>query len=227
MNVNCPHCDKETPGGRVLCAHCGQKIHTAAPKSASSRAASGFMSFLGKLIRGLIRLTITVVLIGLIALTLWPVTPAGSEGAAAEGERITLAMKQISNAKLSHTKLRETELNSYLASQLEASGGSDSAVAIEQLNLDVLPEHIVFITATTVGPVRLTWELTLAPSADETSFPLDVQKARLGHLPLIGPLKDIAGNKIVGLFSEFNEEQEILESVKQIKLADGEVLLIN
>lgn len=226
MNVTCPHCGNETAGGRVLCAHCGQKIHTApARKSAPGRALAGVGKLIGKLVRLVVRLTVTVCVLGCFALLLWPIQPTGAAGTSSEGERVKRALQLLEETPGQQVILREEELNGYLQAQLDANDASGTVV-IDGLNVDLVKEQLLLNTSTLVGPLQISWELTLVPAVDNT-FPFELKTARIGHLPMIGPLKNFAADKVARIFNEYETEKDVLESAKQIALDEGRIMLSN
>ena len=213
----------------MLCPSCGQKLHSgAASASVGQKVAKSAGKGILRLITGLIRLCVTLILLGLIGLFFWPVSSTGKGGQAEDAKRVRVVLDQVEKARGKQAvkvTLTEQQINSYLEEQVSVTT-SEGPLQLETLNVDVGEQDVVFFTGTALGPAKITWELTLVPAPQKGSFPFEVKQARVGHLPLLGDaLKDFAGKKISGLFADFDNEQKALESVTDLKVKEGAIAL--
>jgi hypothetical protein len=191
--------------------------------------ASGVGKGIKKLIAGLVKLCVYAVIFGLIGLVVWPVSPNGKVGTAEEGERIGDALEYVEAAQKAgrpaQLPLSEAQLNAYFKQQVSEISSSGGGLQVENINVDIDAHNLVFFTGTALGPVKLTWEMALVPNGTQGKFPFDVVKARWGHFPMLGGLKQFAAGKVASLFKDFDSEKELLEKVHQVKLSEGGLIL--
>jgi len=248
--IKCDACGNMTQMGRMLCLHCGEKLHTSsadkkkAAKAGSARArkANPLAWFFGLLVKAVfkgvasavalvVRLVVFALVIGLCGLVVWPVNLDADAGGEEEvlKSRAKLGSLILAEKKNEAGKevFSEAELNGYLSALVEenrAGGGGDQ---LQGMEAEILESEIVLNVKTLAGPIPMSMTLNFYPKVGNKEFDAEVLRARIGHMPMLGPGKKFVQDKIKVIFSELKEEREVLEGLESITLSDGALKVIN
>ncbi|MBN1269911.1 MAG: zinc ribbon domain-containing protein [Kiritimatiellae bacterium] len=223
--IDCPACGGRNEIGRMFCRHCGARLNLTAirPPGPARRRRHALRRFL--------RVLFLLALIAVAGLVLWPVEPTGREGTEQDAQTLRrsflgmeLAMKRGRSAA---ERVSEEQLNAYLDGVVRhtAEEGETAPMVLEvrRINVAFTPERIVVLMAAGWGPVTLTYEILGVPAVGEGGFRLEIAEARLGHLPLPGPLKVQVGKRAARAFAGLRRERAVLDAVTAVSLDRGVV----
>ena len=221
----CHKCLGESPLGHVFCVHCGERLHLSSP----TRAELEESPTRGPLRRlGTVLLAILVIVLAGTALVLWArAGTLGDMGDQAGARQVSLTLRSLhieESVQSVGRDFREADINAYLK-HLRAG-----QLGVEDISLAVTPGCIHLRTNTLFGPwqvgayhlgFRLTREVELVPEGGSAR----VKAARIGHMPLPGPLSRLASGYFRALFAD-EREMLVLERLSELQADTGKVMLV-
>ena len=232
MQAICPSCGQTNTMGRMFCIHCGAAMSAARPQAKEEVSVGHKLTaFLSRTIR----LAVTLVLLYLIAMILWPLTPSGMGGDLQDVQRFQQKVRELKGGVLDGVsiarRVTEVELNAYLSSLLE-SGKPDAqpgaaGAHMSQVNLTLDRERVVVLVRSALGPVDLSYELTGLPKVDGRRFTFELSRARIGHLAVPGAARAWLAGRVAVVFSKMLDERSLLDQVDRLELGQGEVEVAN
>ncbi len=181
------------------------------------------------MLAGIVKLAITVGLIVLVALLLWPppVPQPVSDTAAAESfesamERLLTAAEQ---RRPGMEAVSDHAVNAYLAARVAASdeAGTFSGlrVALRQIRLDFEQDRLRVTADTSYGPVRIVLMIEGRPVISDQGFSLKLEKTQVGRLPIPVRYGGWIADKVRSTVEGLEREREVLNRVRQIALEKG------
>lgn len=217
----CRRCGTPNDPMRLFCSRCGARLSLGEPV-ARGRG------------RWLLRLVELLLLVAMVLL-LWPVHPQGVRGGQAEALSFDRKLRQLTTAIAQRAPtfqiLSEAEVNGYLAEILKrnpnlARSEGLAQLGIGDLNLRFQKEGITVTLIAVWGPLRLSYEVVGRPVVEAGRFRLDVQRARWGHLPLVGPAAQWMVRRLATVCSGLERERQVIEHLKRLDVGPGQVRLI-
>jgi hypothetical protein len=185
----------------------------------------------GRLLSGLVRLAVTLLILSTVGLILWPVEPPGAPGSIVDARTMTGTLRvfyqAVQNRSLVDGVVTEEEANGYLAEVMkqnrEASQSEGFRLGIRKINVAFTREKLIVVVLANWGPVSLSYEIKAVPSVKSGRFEVRVQEARWGHLPLPGPAAKWVSRRVAGMFFRMEKELAVLNSLCRFDLGNGRV----
>lgn len=232
--VSCPSCGKPTPMSRLMCLHCGAKLHGggARPVGVKGRGQDGCIRTVQKIVSTLVRLAVVVVLAGVVGMGLWalpkPVPAFEDRDVLSADAKIDRLHASVRQGQPDSAVFHENEINAYFQKLLEDSGTTESkgmTLSVQVLHVDLRENDIRILLISGLGPVALSWELVFLPETNDEGFHPVPQSARVGHLPMPGPLQRLVSAKYASLFSDLPVEKRILGRLESLGLNEDQVVI--
>lgn len=226
--VKCAVCGHENELKRLFCSKCGYRLNLS-HITAGREGGGGVLRFLARLVR----LVFLLAVVGGLGLLLWPVSPLGARGSEAYARQMKAKMQTLSMAvdagQFIVEIVTEEEANGYLAALLQrdrnATRSQGFRLALGEINLAFKPADFVVVILANWGPLRLSYEITGAPSVGDQGFGVRVLGARWGHLPLPGPAAEWMTGRLAGVFARMELERKVLDRLGRVELGQGRMLV--
>jgi hypothetical protein len=230
MKTYCQNCDHPNDLGHLFCVKCGVKLVLENVQE-DLELDRRIESTKGRLL--VVLLVIVVALVGLAVLAVWP-SKASKRDSAVEGHAYVVdaalsrlqVMAEVGAGPLTNQPMKEEDINAWLGQACGRAGVQSMAVSLK-------PDSCVLHIGFQAGP----WALfkrtkLLGPfaysrdfSCGVTSNGLVVTGARVGHLPMVGPLVAVASSRVAGRFKDFSRERFLMSRVVGAKIEDGQITL--
>jgi hypothetical protein len=226
--VKCPSCKKAVDFGRVFCPLCGAAMNhgNQAPKKIRSAGSNDGGGIVGAVIRSVI----TIFLLLVIVLLLWPQESDSKIGTVEQAQilrkKINAMDKAIEAEQPFGAKLTEEEINAHLHRIVRAQPKSSSPATpvAEEISIDILDtETMKIYTRTRIWKLVLTHQLILKPGVRENGFSPDIHSAHLGHLPMVSVLRMPVIQKFEKTLINLKQEKELLQNIDVIQIREDEV----
>jgi hypothetical protein len=224
--LKCAKCGSENPLGLVFCSACGSKLdlrnmrleqveRMAAPKQRVSVS------------RRLMQLVVLLVALSAVAAA-WPRGERiGKEGSEADGKRLVDRLSVVGRLRPGQSlgiTLREPEINGYL------QHFKREPLALQSFSVRLTPDLLEGRIVRSLGAFRvgerefesrISMDFSCAPAPDG----LVVTRCALGHLPLCGPLRAAAMNRVFSSMSSQAEWRTWRDVVGKVNVQDGQLTL--
>lgn len=223
--VKCVRCGAVNDLNRLFCSKCGGKLDLSRVVT-GERSGPSFVS-------GFLRMVVTLLVLVIAGLMLWPVEPRGTLGSAADAQAMTSALQYfqqaIRNRAVVDRVVTEEQVNGYLAEVLRqnraALRSEGFRLGIREINVVFTREDFIVVVLANWGPVSLSYEIEAVPSVKSGRFEVVVKKARWGHLPLPEPAAGWMSARVGGMFLRMEKELAILNSLGRCDLGNGRAYL--
>lgn len=225
--VVCGECKYRNTMGHVFCTKCGAKLDlesAALQEKAEARVAV----FKARAIRFLL-LDFVLLAVVVAALAFWP---ASGETEPGEDKHFQAAKAKIvvldKGASLAET-FSEAELQAVLADRLKKRLEEEGKTLEVRLRPGQARVTVCSglgpwnLGSFSVGPVPFTYSVTGRPAREGDRFVFVPREGAVGHLPLWGPLKDLAVRPIGRLFEGQTPMRAFMDRVTRYELGDGSV----
>ena len=181
----------------------------------------------------LLRVIVLIALLVLMVLAIWPVKPHGTSGTDYDAYQFRLKLEKIEESDQSNWTgtqvITESEANGYLERVVYhtvfENGLSSLERNVQSINIDFTRSAFLLTLTSTFGPLRFTYELEGRPEIDDNKININIYSVRLGHLPLIPPLKQMVIKRVYDVFSQLQYEQRIIKSLERVEMTDDHILL--
>lgn len=231
QTVECTKCGAPNELTTMFCRECGTKLDFSTLQhehfeDEGHPIAKRVLEAVGGIL-----LLLALVAVGLM---LWPTPSTGQQGnsdQATEARRFIVRLHDAaSNNIRARVVLSEPALNAYLANILlrgQAESDDDSSwLKLESINVSWDETSTQVHVARKIGPVTITNFIEGTPSVGGGVFRFDVDRARMGHLPLFGPASLISSGAIGRALADLEHERFILEHLSSLELKDGQARLV-
>lgn len=223
VQVICDQCGTDNRLGTLFCRECGTRLDLTKVKGPGSRSAGNPASWLARIIR----LVITLSLLVTLGLLCWPAEPGGDAPAAAGNTVLPRKVNALRHAAQRGNavteEISEAEINGYLNARLvKAGAGTGWQLRLREVRVDIKPEGIRVWMRSDLGPLPVTYTaITRMERAADRRHAFFADQVMIGHLPMVGPLRDRTLNQMIGVFSVLGEELRFLNDVGRTRLLDG------
>lgn len=226
MKTYCQKCDFANDLGHLFCTKCGVKLvleHVREDIEADGMVERTKGRFLWVL------LALLAVIISLVVVAMWPgkplkrdaVVPGNSDAVEAAIVRLQVAVES-SKTPFTNQPMKEDDINAWLSKACKRTGAKSMTVSLKP---DSCMVRLVYEagpwklskTSKTFGPMSYSRDF----SCSVTSNGLVVTGARMGHLPMFGPLVKIVADRSAKNFGNFARERAILSRITEAIIADG------
>lgn len=116
----------------------------------------------------------------------------------------------------------DDDLNQFLAwriAELAAEESSGGTMALQAVQIHLLPDAVRVVALGQFGPIRLSYEIEGRPAQPQKLFPLKILRARIGHFPIfIAAGRDFAADRIVSILAGLDAESWVLQNCRLTKL---------
>lgn len=232
IKIECSLCGFQNDLGRVFCASCATKLDlraTSANDLRSLERRQGLPSWARLLVAG----ALVGGLLAIAGLACWPGTLPGVLYDKGGGVQVPIKAKAVL-AAVSYKRsvsltLTEGELNGYLADRARSKKFSLLAVdlkpgAFDLYLVDNLTLPAVATNVAWLARARLPVSMSMRGSFKDGL--LGVETARLGHLPLLGPVKSLVVKRFEGIFADIVREKRFTSSLKSVALEEAKADLV-
>jgi|GEM_PF-3427407 len=230
MERICPQCGHVNRTAGIFCAKCGKRL-TEPPAMDAPRGRS-FRPL--ELLSGLVQLVITVGLIALLALLLWPPElpdpvsdPAAAQSFEAAMERLLAAAEQ---QRPCAEAVSAQAVNAYLAARVAADESAGTAsglrVALRQIRLDFEQDRVRATADTFYGPIRIVMAVAGRPTITDQGFSMTLEETRVGRLSIPVRYGGWVAGKIRATLEGLEREREVLRRLRQIQVKNGVAQLV-
>jgi len=228
VKTYCQKCDHPNDLGHLFCTKCGAKLvleHVREDFETDGMLERTKGRFLWVI------LSLIVVVISLVVVGLWPGKPLRRDAAAPgafDAVEAAIARLQVvvESSKMTYTNqpLKEEDINAWLSKACKRSGAKSMTV---ELKPDSCTVRVIFAVGPwkvakinkTFGPMSFSRDFSFSV----TTNGLVVTGAKVGHLPMFGPLVKIVADRSAKRFGDFAKEQTILSCITDAKIADGSI----
>jgi endogenous inhibitor of DNA gyrase (YacG/DUF329 family) len=229
--VKCPSCKKAVDFGRVFCPHCGEAMNRGdrVPKPIRNRGKQHKNDGRGA-IGTIVRACLTILLVIVIVLLLWPQESQSKIGSTAEGQllrrRINAMEKAAATNQAFVEQLTEEEINAHLHLLVKAQPKPASIMTpvAEEISIDFINADTMQIyTRTRIWKFVLTHRLQMKPEAREGGFSPQITSAHLGHFPMVSVLRIPVITKFKKTLAHLKQEQALLKKIDVIQIKEDNV----
>lgn len=225
----CTKCGLDNPLGRVFCTGCGSKldIGNLTSEDIAESQRPGWFARSWKMI--LVLVIVAIVAVG--CAVMWPRTDViGEKGNIRGGRNIQAKLKAYSST----VQARNRRLGPYPPLQEADINGYFEFFAAKKIKAVSVSTSIQdgFFALRVARPIA-SWEVfgfAVRPtlSCDIVCVPQEgsvrVAKAALGHLPMIGPGKNLVGKMVYGMFSD-DKDLNFFQYLVDVKAEKGQIFL--
>jgi len=221
--IICGKCGVDNQLGRVFCTSCGAKLDLTnmSSQSITNTNKESWMKAHGKKL-GWIPVILLIALAGFV---MWPCqgvigekgTPAGSKKV--EGQ-LAFAASLKAGQKGGPIVLTEQDINGYIENVMQKKANVSSMSVSLKKGLVSVRMVREFVKLGPV-PIALSCDAKCLPSGGQ----LQIAKASLGHVPLVGPLVKIA-QRLLGGACASDPQLAGLASLEDLNVEDGKVSFI-
>lgn len=222
--IKCMACSRMNPLGRLFCVGCGERLDT---KNIVDVPLVSPAKRITRLVRLLVLLGLLLALLQMIR----PVAPMGRQGAPDAHSLLLYQLETLRQAVLNKRSMEmaftEASINGYLHHLLTNSPSRESSgpvkAEVQDVRVQLLPGQVVVVMTSSLGPFTISYETQGQPRVAAEGFVFDVERVRIGHLPLPGPAAPWAASRLFNLFSELERERTLANAVDQITVDAGQV----
>lgn len=224
IKIECGQCGFRNDLGRVFCTKCGLKLDLQRTSHADlqERREIEYGAIFGR-IAGFLFVLAPILLVGL---ALWPPNPLVVMTDGAGAQQVPMKTRAVKQALMARQKVAveftEAELNGFLAVRAQTRGLKKLAMDVNPGQFDLAASFAWRPAAATnfawVVKNKIALPVTLTLSAGFAQGKLEVQGAKIGHLPLPGLTRSVVAGFFGGVFQDIVSEKQVVES-----LADGVV----
>ena len=169
-----------------------------------------------------------VLLLALVGLALWPPALDGEPGEPRDARTYVRKLGQLADAlevgQGAHTSLGEAELNArldqILAENDAARTASGFTVALRDLEAELPGGSLRLAVRTSLLGLPLTFAARFAPSPGG-EHPLVLRSLSVGHLPLLGPFRQLFARRLRALFAGVQPERRLFLRLDRCTYGDG------
>lgn len=227
--ILCEGCGHANPLTTLFCERCGEKLDLSRV-TARDFVPGPTTRVFGTLVR-LVRWGVLLALVAVLALLLWPVNPTGAAGTREDALSLFNKLVRLEGAVRQGGErvevITEAEANGYLAEMVKRTGEDGPsgwrALSLEEINLNFDPDHVNVLIVARWQRVPISYEIRGVPSVRENGFRFDVERARLGHLPLPGLAASWAVGQVARVFALLEREQRLMERMGGLMLGEERV----
>lgn len=228
VKVVCPQCGAENRTAGVFCVKCGARM--GAPSVQQQREAFP----IGRVLSGVARLVVILVLAVVVVLLFWPLKLA--ETAVDEGRAQKFSTwvggleRLIQSQGTTANVIGDADINNYLAWRIlqtpEAQKPQGMQMGLERVRVEIQPTGVRAVALGGWGPMRLTFDVRGSPTTEGGRFRLAVREARVGHLKMPRPAHGWVAEKLEQILGGMGRERTVLDHVRRVDLADGKARLV-
>lgn len=229
MKTYCQKCDHPNDLGHLFCTKCGAKLVLEHVRE--DLETDGVLERTkGRFFYVVFTAIVLVIIVGVVAV--WPGKPFKKEVAVGNLDamettftRLTVAAES-SKTPFTNQPIREDDVNAWLATACQRAGAKSMTVSFKPGSCKARVVFTagpwkLFKTEKTFGPISYSRDFTFGV----TSNGLSVTGAKVGHLPMFGPLVKIVADRTARGFGDFAKERNILSRVVESKVDDGQITI--
>ena len=166
-----------------------------------------------------------------LGLAFWPPSrPSvdGSEADAAQyGNKLSSLRQALSLGQTAGATLSEAEIDARLHQVLAGNRGAQSSqgltVGLHRLDAEARDGHLAIFIDTRLVGIPLVFEARVAASPGGGEYPLVLRSLRVGHLPLVGPFRQLVGGRMRSMFRQVEPERSLIPRLEQVTYRDGAI----
>ncbi len=228
VTVRCQKCGADNRLGQLFCHACGAKLDlsklTPEQVARENRTINP-----AAIVARIFRLAIFLGLLAVLGLLCWPTAPAGDAPSANGSGIVKDQMSALRVAIMRKVEKRETfaeaDLNAHLNTVIRnAAPGGGFSLQLQEVRIDLRDGAVEAWTRSALGPLTITYSsLARVEEAADGRKTFRAAEARIGHLPLPGPLRDRVVGQLASMFQMLQEEQLLLQRLTTVHFVDGAV----
>jgi len=214
--------------GRLFCVRCGVKLDLT-----RVREEIGLDQQVESTKNGLYAVALAMVLVaaGLVALLLWPAKPfTGSDAEKGKRDLVDASLNRLQAMAVSgsepytHPAMKEQDINAWISSLPARSGFRSMTVKLspKRCTLRIVGTRgpysfLLFQKRVNVRAISYSRDV----SCGMVSNRFAVTGAKIGHLPMVGPLVQKVADNTLGIFDDMPREKAIVSKITDAKIEDG------
>ncbi|HMO03963.1 MAG TPA: zinc ribbon domain-containing protein [Kiritimatiellia bacterium] len=228
VTVRCQKCGADNRLGQLFCHACGAKLDlsklTPEQVARENRAINP-----AAVAARIVRLALFLGLLAVLGLLCWPAAPAGDPPSVNGSGIVKDQMSALRVAIMRKVEKRETfseaDLNAHLNAVIRNGGtGGGMNLQLREVRIDLRDGAVEAWTRSSLGPLTITYSsLARVEEGAGGRKTFRATDARIGHLPLPGPLRDRVVGQLASMFQMLQEEQLLLQRLATVELVDGAV----
>jgi len=178
--------------------------------------------------KSLLRFLLLFAVLGVLAAIFIPVKPTG-DGSDLDETHIRSArgkLLALQNRPQSAQKFTEEEINAYLADVVQNRNQAQAAgtrLRPELINVDTADNALGITVHSKFTVLPISYHLAVQPSSDGATLDPQPTAAKLGQLPMPGPLQQMIFHKYEAMFQGLPAEAKIWNQLELLKAEDGSV----
>lgn len=223
--IKCEQCGAENVPDRIFCSDCAAKL----PLIHDPFADAPPPDRLKPILKQVPRVISLFLLIGII-LAFWPPTYIGMDGVYRSETILTEKIEKLSagikDGREVTVVVKETGINALMAKRLEvylADHQFDSGAVLRSVRMKITPPAFFVQVKTSHGPIIITRTVRGVPRIENGEVVFDVERVKVGLLPLPSALQSIVVNKVWRVFARMDKELNIIENLTRVELSEGSV----
>ncbi len=234
--IRCEKCSSDNRMGQLFCRECGAKLDLSkmqapAPGKKGGRNRNNDERS-GISAARIVRIALTVALVTVLALLCIP-APAPGQDPSPQGARIVQAkMGAIRGAISRRNDVQEqfdvADINAHLQDRLvRPPTDNQYQLQLREVRIGLFPGGAQVWTKSTLGPLPLTHstQVRIERGADGRHLFIADRPARIGRMPMIGPLRDRTLDQLIGVFNRMNEELNMLNRLPRVEVIDDAIIV--
>lgn len=228
VTVRCQKCGADNRLGQLFCHACGAKLDlsklTPEQVARENRTINP-----AAVVARILRLALFLGLLAVLGLLCWPTPPAGDPPSANGSGMVKDQMSALRVAIMRKVEKSETfaeaDLNAHLNTMIRnAAPGGGLSLQLQEVRIDLRDGAVEAWTRSSMGPLTITYSsLARTETGADGRTTFRAADARIGHLPLPGPLRGKVVDQLAAMFLMLQEEQLLLQRLAKVELVDGAV----
>ena len=220
-HVVCDKCGAQNRLGTLFCHACGVRMDLS--RARVSRGGDRSTS------ARLLHLTLFLVIFAILGLLCWPASPRG-DAPSANGAKLTMdKFRALSNAMARGNEvgeeIAEADLNGHLNQRLIPAEIKEGLhLNLREVRIDVRPGGSEVWLSNKLGPLTITYTARATVRRGENGqHTFSASGAKIGHVPMFGPLETRALAEVTRTFSRLREELNLINRIPTVNVRDGAV----
>ena len=247
--INCPKCNTDNLLNAIFCRGCGEKLELSEltpdsflpPPPSTAQKIMKIINRVGSIVIGVL---LIIIIVGLFCPVGGVIKPEGEPSAEAtknfaEAQNVgapAATSRRTSRRRTNNTPAAPVADQTFSFSSEDATGLVSKAMSLPRNNPDdkMPPQHLsidfqdegyvrLVLTCNLLGKMPMHNALIAKPTVENNTLAMNIESARIGILPMFGPLKENVIEKFNRLSSSCAPLQNIQKNLKRATVTPGRV----
>lgn len=224
MAIKCKKCGAENPLGRIFCGQCGDKLDLSLSSADIEQLEKPAWIRTAAMYAGVV-LAAMLVLGGVLAF--WAEKPYATGGKQSDSRKVMQRLNGIDQMLAAGSggsvEFSQDELNGYLFHYKR------DAMKVESISACLRPDEFALRVVRKFRPIKIgsrqsnpkmSFDLVVSPDGNERK----IKRAKIGRLPLLGPLASPVARAITGSFEE-DKDQALFDERTSLIAEEGRLII--